>query len=95
MPDIDLMVLYDISDDPTRNMMVEHLEYHGLIRIQYSVFRGLIPHVRLKSIVSGCRSICTDREDRVLIVPICASCRRRMIGIHDDHITLNDERFVI
>jgi CRISPR-associated protein Cas2 len=95
MPDIDLMVLYDISDDPTRNLMVEHLEYQGLARIQYSVFRGMIPQGRLKAIVSGCRSICTDREDRVLIVPICASCRRRMIQIHDDHVTLHDERFVI
>jgi CRISPR-associated protein Cas2 len=84
VPDVVVMVLYDISDDRTRLRLIEHLEYLGLNRIQFSVFQGTVPKARVPQIVAGSRAICTDRQDRVLVVPLCASCVRRIVSIHND-----------
>lgn len=84
MHDVDVMVLYDIGDDHRRMRLIEHLEYLGLHRIQFSVFKGAVPKRRISRIVAGCRAICTDREDRLMVVPLCRSCVRRVVSIHSD-----------
>lgn len=93
--DVVVMVLYDISDDHTRLRLIEHLEYLGLHRIQLSVFQGTVPRRRISQIVAGSQAICTDARDRVLVVPLCASCVRRIVGIHNDHGEPGRAGFVI
>lgn len=95
MHDVDVLVLYDIGDDRRRTKLIEHLEYLGLHRIQFSVFRGEVPTRRISQIVAGCRTICTDKEDRVMVVPLCRSCVRRAVSIHDDHGEHGPDRYVI
>lgn len=95
MPDVVVMVLYDISDDRTRLRLIEHLEYLGLHRVQFSVFQGTVPKARIPQIVAGSRAICTDKQDRVMVVPLCASCVRRIVGIHDDHEEPGRDGFVV
>jgi len=95
MPDVVVMVLYDISDDRIRLRLIEYLEYLGLHRIQFSVFQGTVPKARVSQIVAGSRAICTDGQDRVLVVPLCAACVRRIVGIHTDHEDMGRDGFVV
>lgn len=95
MSDVVVMVMYDISDDRTRLRLIERLEYLGLHRIQFSVFQGTVPKMRIPQIVADCKAICTDEQDRVMVVPLCASCVRRIIGIHDDYECITRDEFVV
>ncbi len=67
------MIAYDISDDRRRAHLAKLLEGFG-DRVQYSVFRAQLEKRDLAELIVRARRIIFEKEDSLLIFPLCKSC---------------------
>ncbi|MHA1929504.1 MAG: CRISPR-associated endonuclease Cas2 [Candidatus Thorarchaeota archaeon] len=91
-----LMVVYDITDDKLRTKISEKLKDYGLERIQYSAFQGaLLAHAQ-RSLVTDLRRLLSDGEetDSIIIFPLCKSCFQNRITIGTEKVMEPDEQKV-
>jgi CRISPR-associated protein Cas2 len=81
---VQLIVVYDISDDSLRGKVSSRLKDYGLERIQFSAFQGELPVYSQRSLETDIRSLLNDggETDSVLFFPLCTSCfkSRRQVG---------------
>lgn len=79
-----LIVVYDITNDALRGKISERLKDYGLERIQFSAFQGELPHHSQRSLETDIRKLLNDGDetDSVLFFPLCSSCfnNRREVG---------------
>ena len=79
-----LFVAYDIKDDKNRLVVSRKLEYYGLIRIQYSVFKGNVRGRYVRRMVEEIREIDLLPADRIHIIDLCGKCQQRQILIGNE-----------
>jgi len=64
-------LIYDISDDKTRNRVVKLCKNSGLYRVQKSVFLGNIEKNRLDELHLECEDLISMETDSLYIFPMC------------------------
>ena len=77
-----IFVAYDIADDQIRQKVSRRLIYYGLIRVQYSLFRGYL-RLRDKRVLEEEIRALVDTEDKVHIIELCEECKKRIGTIGD------------
>ncbi len=65
------LVIYDIESDRARRKVADACLDYGLLRIQYSAFRGDLNHNRRKELELRVSELLTEKEGNVQFYPIC------------------------
>lgn len=76
------VISYDIPDDGVRQKVAEVLKNYGLIRIQYSVFNGLLPKAKMKDLLRELEDILRDDVGDIAIFELCESCQKHTTTIY-------------
>jgi CRISPR-associated protein Cas2 len=69
-----IFIAYDIKDDRVRQKVSRMLLYYGLIRVQYSLFRGYVSSHDRAVLEEGIRAL-VHEEDKVHIIEVCEECK--------------------
>lgn len=69
-------ISYDIADHKRRYKVAKKLESYG-IRVQYSFFQCDVGKGLLENIISSLSKIIDNKEDSLLIYPVCEDCLAR------------------
>ncbi len=67
-------VIYDITDNKTRNRVIKVCKRYGLYRVQKSVFLGDVNPNELDSLSLEAEKEIDPEVDSVYIFPMCSSC---------------------
>ena len=67
---VNVLVVYDISDDRSRLRAARLLQSWGLSRIQRSAFLGRIPKHRLKDLGRALARLINEETDIVHVIPL-------------------------
>jgi len=68
---VETIVIYDITCDRTRQKVAEACLDYGLVRIQYSAFRGRLNYNRRQELELRLRRLMQDTEGNIQFYPIC------------------------
>jgi CRISPR-associated protein Cas2 len=74
------LVSYDVRDDKRLRRCARHMEGYGH-RVQYSVFRCWMTSREAERLRWELTEL-LDREDEVLLIPLCGGCVAGIVGIH-------------
>jgi CRISPR-associated protein Cas2 len=74
------LVSYDVRDDKRLRRCARHMEGYGH-RVQYSVFRCWMTAREAERLRWELTEL-LDREDEVLLIPLCGGCVACIVGIH-------------
>lgn len=69
-----VIVMYDISEDTSRNNLIKRLRHYGLKRIQKSVFCGLLEIDDRLELASEFDFYLSSDKDSIAMFPVCESC---------------------
>jgi len=85
-------VVYDITDNRKRDVVVKICKGYGLYRVQKSVFLGNLNRNELDSVALECGEI-IDKDDSVYVFPMCEDCFKKikLIGNAFDKELVSDE----
>ena len=72
-------ILYDISEDRSRNRVAKACLEAGLYRVQKSVFLGAVAHNRLDELALYIEDHIDTESDRVYIFPMCEADFRKVV----------------
>ena len=75
---------YDITDNGTRESVIQILKDAGLIRIQKSVFCGNISTQQKKDIIERIKQVIDQENDSFYLMMSCNQCFGKMITIGRD-----------
>lgn len=86
-------VVYDVTDNRKRDMIVRICKGYGLYRVQKSVFLGNLNRNELDSIALECKEIIDNGTDSVYIFPMCDECFKKikLIGNAFDKNLVSDD----
>lgn len=91
--------IYDISDNGIRNNVIRILKDLGFIRIQESVFCGLLSTQQKKDLIENIKKIILKNTDSFLLVLSCKQCFGKVISLGKtmdlEWIVNNDEAIVV
>lgn len=79
-----LMVVYDIAHDATRNRVADTCQDFGLDRIQYSVFCGALSGAHRKDLKHKLTRVLGKQPGDILIIHIADDEWNAHIQIHND-----------
>ncbi|MDO9527715.1 MAG: CRISPR-associated endonuclease Cas2 [Syntrophales bacterium] len=88
-----IWIIYDISDDRTRNKVAKECKKYGLIRVQKSVFLGKLKANRFDELAEKCLDLINDDVDSLYLFPFCQEDFRqiKVMGQGFDRKLVNDE----
>ncbi len=69
-----VVIAYDITDNRRRLRVMDTLTDHGCVRVNYSVFEGLLPKSGLVKIRATINRIIDGKEDNVRFYILCEGC---------------------
>jgi CRISPR-associated protein Cas2 len=69
------LVIYDISDNHSRNGIIKKLRHFGLYRVQKSAFMGDLKSFERKELEKGLEEYLSGPKDSIYIIPICRECK--------------------
>jgi CRISPR-associated protein Cas2 len=72
------LVCYDIPVTSRRTKLAKCLDDYGG-RVQYSVFEMVLDHRLFDNLVADLTTLVEPSQDRVIIYPICAACRKKAV----------------
>ena len=64
-------LIYDITDNKTRNKVIKSAQKKGLYRVQKSVFLGTINKNKFDELKIECEQIIDEETDSVYLFPLC------------------------
>jgi len=70
------LVCYDISEDDTRFDVAHHCKDSGLVRIQYSVFYGILSRSKLKELQLKIKESITEANADIHFIKVCSQCEK-------------------
>lgn len=81
-----ILVIYDITDDKTRNKVAEACKDYGLTRIQYSAFEGNANRNRRQELTQRLRRTLGRQQGNIQVIPLCERDLRlrTIIGVSQD-----------
>jgi len=86
--------VYDVSDDLTRNTIIQILKNTGFTRIQKSVFCGRISSQQKKDLIEKIKVIIGEKKDSFYLIMSCNQCfgKIRIVGMGFDKEYVMDEK---
>lgn len=84
------VVVYDITDNSSRNYLIKKLQYFGLKRIQKSVFIGYLEIDERLDLVEDLETYLSKDTDSIVIFPLCKNCKDSILLVGDADIPNND-----
>ena len=86
-------VIYDITDDKTRNNVAKTCKGYGLYRVQKSAFLGNLNLNELDSLAVECEEMVNEDTDSVYVFPVCDGCFKKvkLIGDSFDRELVSDQ----
>ena len=81
------LISYDIPDDSIRTKIAKLCQAYGLQRIQYSVFAGEQTKNMIETLAIEANDYLKKRLGKIVIIPICARCLEKIIGLGMEEIT--------
>lgn len=78
-----IFVAYDIKDDKIRTKVSRRLIYYGLVRVQFSLFRGYIPTKDKTTLEEELRELVDEGKDKIHIIELCKVCKYKIRTIGD------------
>ncbi|ACN13660.1 conserved hypothetical protein [Desulforapulum autotrophicum HRM2] len=86
-------IIYDITEDKTRNFLAKEFKKTGLIRVQKSVFLGRLDSNRFDELGEICDGVINPETDSVYLFPFCQEDfqKVRVLGQGFDRKMVNDE----
>jgi CRISPR-associated protein Cas2 len=86
-------VIYDISEDHTRNRIARRCLDFGLYRVQKSVFLGDLEANRVEEVILFSRDLLDLEKDSVFVFPMCRADfdKVRVEGVGFDREMVADE----
>ncbi|MFN3269961.1 MAG: CRISPR-associated endonuclease Cas2 [Candidatus Kapaibacteriota bacterium] len=72
-------IIYDITEDKTRNKIAKICKEKGLYRVQKSAFLGTINRNQLDELSIMCEDVIDLETDSVYIFPMCSEDFRKVI----------------
>jgi CRISPR-associated protein Cas2 len=86
-------VIYDISEDKTRNQVARRCLDFGLYRVQKSVFLGEVAANRVEEILQFSLALLNVQTDSVYVFPMCRDDfdKVRVAGLGFDRELVADE----
>lgn len=88
-----VIVMYDISENASRNNLIKRLRHYGLRRIQKSVFCGLLEVDDRFELASEFDFYLSSDRDSIALFPICESCVDSIL-IEEELILPQKEEYV-
>ena len=80
------VVVYDISENTSRNNLIKRLQYFGLKRIQKSVFIGYLELKERLDLVDDLDTFLSKESDSIIIFPLCENCKKSILLVGDAEI---------
>lgn len=71
---MNVFVMYDISDTPTRSNFIKKLQFFGLKRIQKSVFYGVLDNDDKFDLIDSFELYLSSESDSIILIPVCKNC---------------------
>lgn len=65
------LLVYDVPEDKLRTKIADFCLDYGLVRIQYSAFRGEMNHNRQEQLLQKIRRLAGSRQANVQLYPMC------------------------
>ncbi len=62
-----VILMYDISNDRTRNKVIIACEDYGLDRVQYSTFYGKLKRVHQRELMLRMKDLLDDQEEKAVV----------------------------
>lgn len=89
-------LIYDISENKTRNKIASKCKNYGLFRVQKSSFIGNLTKNRAEMLILEIKDLKLKEEDCVFMIPACKSCfsEREIMGKLDEE-RLKEKGFAI
>ena len=84
------VVVYDITDNSSRNYLIKKLQYFGLKRIQKSVFIGYLEIDERLDLAEDLETYLSKDTDSIVIFPLCKNCKDSILLVGDADIPNND-----
>ncbi len=78
------IISYDITNDNLRQQVAETLKTYGLVRLQYSVFNGLLPKAKLKDLIRELEDLIKDEKADIMIFELCEACQKNTWTIYTE-----------
>ncbi len=75
------ILVYDISDDNTRNKLRELLKNYGAERIQYSAFKAELEEPQLIELMQKAERLLRGTDGALIAIPICTKDQQKIISI--------------
>ena len=75
------VIVYDISDDATRNRVRQLIKDYGGQRFQYSSFIVELDKARLDDLLSRIENIIGSEKASVIAIPLCEKCLRKIVTV--------------
>lgn len=82
-----IFVAYDIKNDGLRTDLSKRLRFYGLVRQQYSVFKGEVTICDKEAIIREIEAMGLGDEDKVHIIDLCEHCQKNQTVIGRDIVT--------
>lgn len=70
------LVCYDISEDDIRFTVADHCKDVGLVRIQYSVFYGILSRSKLSELKLKLKTSINEANADIHIIKVCDQCEK-------------------
>lgn len=74
--EINVWVLYDVSDDKIRTRLAEKCKDYGLEPSQFSAFSGFLPSYIIDEFWGKLLKIAGKEPVKLVLLPLCARCRK-------------------
>lgn len=74
MKNVMYYAVYDITENPTRESLINVLKDASLVRIQKSVFCGSLSGQQKKDLVEKVRHIISEETDSFYLIMSCSQC---------------------
>ncbi|NCO11829.1 CRISPR-associated endonuclease Cas2 [Candidatus Pacearchaeota archaeon CG_4_9_14_0_2_um_filter_39_13] len=89
-------LIYDISENKTRNKIASKCKNYGFFRVQKSSFMADISKNRMEMLALEIRDLELGEQDCVFIIPSCKSCfsDKEIMGVLDEE-RVKSKEFVI
>ena len=84
------VVVYDISDNPSRLYLIKKLQFYGLKRLQKSVFIGYLELKERLDLAEDVETYLSSDNDSIVIFPVCENCKNSILLQGNADIPQND-----
>ncbi len=89
-----ILVAYDITENSTRNRLIDVLFYYGLSRVQYSVFLGYVGEKHFERMVERIYAEFEKEDAKILIIELCRGCLKNILSINYD-ISSEEQKHIV